>query len=167
MKYIIITALLFITSLHATQAEKEHSTWKDVRVIQDMIQSSHRVIGEITPQKLFKKIDDLDDFILIDIREPGQRGHGDIPHDSIVDIVRGYLEFKIENLVVDKKTPLIVYCCSGSRSILAARTLMEMGYKDVHSLQGGIQGWTKMGLPLATHYGEMIKRPDNYVVPKE
>lgn len=167
VKKITVAMLISVIALYATPAAEELSTWKNVKVIEDLIKASHRIIGEITPLELMNKVEEMDDFILVDIREPGQRGHGDIYAESAIDIIRGYLEFKIENIIKDKNTPLIIYCCSGKRSILASHTLLEMGYKNVRSLQGGVQGWLKAGLPLSTHYGEMIKKPDNYTIQKK
>jgi rhodanese-related sulfurtransferase len=143
-------------ALEATYAIEEEKKWKDMKSITKMLQISHIVIDKITPVSLMKKIDEMDDFILVDIREPGQKKHGDILADESIEIVRGYLEFKIENFIEDKSMPIIVYCCSGKRSILAANVLKLMGYKDVRSLEGGIQAWVEDGLPLDTHYGEMI-----------
>jgi len=39
---------------------------------------------------------DVEDFYIVDIREPDQVGHGEIFHLNLVTITRGYLEFKIE-----------------------------------------------------------------------
>lgn len=41
-------------------------------------------------------------------------------------------------------TPVGIYCATGARSGMAARALMQMGYKTVHNL-GGIAEWTKAG----------------------
>src|SRR5213078_2516953 len=39
------------------------------------------------------------------------------------------------------------YCASGTRSVLAARSLGELGYTNVSSLAGGFTGWKRAGLP--------------------
>ena len=36
---------------------------------------------------------------------------------------------------------LILYCGTGGRSALAAKTLFDMGYRDVSSLAGGYAAW--------------------------
>ena len=38
---------------------------------------------------------------------------------------------------------IILYCGSGGRSALAAKTLHDMGYSDVASLAGGYAAWRK------------------------
>jgi molybdopterin/thiamine biosynthesis adenylyltransferase len=40
-----------------------------------------------------------------------------------------------------------LYCASGTRSVLAARSLTELGYTNVRSLAGGFTGWKRAGLP--------------------
>jgi len=93
---------------------------------------------------------------LLDIREPDQIGHGEIFHLNLVKITRGYLEFKVEKAFPDKKARIIVYCCTGKRGKLATKTLKDMGYTNVYSLQGGIRGWVDAGYPLDTVYGEVL-----------
>ena len=36
---------------------------------------------------------------------------------------------------------VILYCGTGGRSALAAKTLLDMGYTDVASLAGGYDAW--------------------------
>ena len=42
---------------------------------------------------------------------------------------------------------VIVYCSTGARSALAARSLQELGYHDVAHLDGGLDAWTTEGGP--------------------
>jgi molybdopterin/thiamine biosynthesis adenylyltransferase/rhodanese-related sulfurtransferase len=77
--------------------------------------------------------------LLIDVREPEEHEQGAIPGD--LHIVRGNLESNVESRVPDKSTPIVIYCASGVRSVFAARTLSELGYEDVVSMQGGFNRW--------------------------
>lgn len=166
MKLIGLSLFLYTSSLYATNASEAQEEWKKIKVVQDLIQASHRLVKEITPIELMQKIDeDEEELVVIDIREPGQMRHGEIAHDNMIRIVRGYLELKVEGFIPDKNMQIIVYCCSGQRSILASRTLIEMGYKNVTSLKGGVQGWVAAGMPLGTHYGDMIMKPVDYIIP--
>ena len=112
---------------------------------------------QIEAKVLYKLIqDDVEDFYIVDIREPDQVGHGEIFHLNLVTITRGYLEFKIENQINNKNSRIIVYCCTGKRGTLAAMTLNNMGYTNVSSLIGGISQWVADGYALDTVYGEMF-----------
>ncbi len=63
---------------------------------------------------------------------------------------RGFLEIRVEDTVPDHSTPIIAYCAAGTRSLIAGRTLREMGYQNVVSMSGGFTGWKNAGLPFAT-----------------
>lgn len=40
--------------------------------------------------------------------------------------------------------PVAIYCATGARSGMAARTMRKMGYKTVHNL-GGLSHWARAG----------------------
>ena len=82
---------------------------------------------------------------LIDVREADEYAQGTI--SGAVHIPRGFLEIRIERAVPDRDAPVVVYCASGTRSVLAARSLAELGYTNVRSLAGGFTGWKRAGLP--------------------
>lgn len=91
--------------------------------------------------------------IVIDVREPDERARGVIP--GSIHIPRGVLERDIERKAFggevhndDLNRPIICYCGGGSRSLLAARSLQEMGFSNVSSLAGGFAGWKESGRPV-------------------
>lgn len=81
--------------------------------------------------------------LLLDVREPDEHGQGAIP--GSMHIARGQLETSIEARVSDKSTPLVVMCAGGARSAFAAKTLAELGYSDVVSMDGGFNKWKDEG----------------------
>src|SRR5437660_12035096 len=83
---------------------------------------------------------------LIDVREKYEWDEGHIP--GAVHVPRGYLELRIENTIPDKSQPILLYCAGGVRSVLAARTLQEMGYTNIASLEGGYTAWKDAGKPF-------------------
>src|SRR5262245_33593538 len=83
--------------------------------------------------------------LALDVREADEVEQGAIPGALIIP--RGFLEFRIEDAVRDKTTPIVVYCAGGVRSIFAAKTLQELGYTDVASVAGGFNAWKTSGLP--------------------
>ena len=51
----------------------------------------------------------------------------------------------------DRSQRVILYCATGTRSALAAKTLADdLGYEDVSSMAGGITLWRDRGLPVVT-----------------
>jgi rhodanese-related sulfurtransferase len=90
-------------------------------------------------------IDDSD-VLLVDVRETVEReADGAIP--GSIHAPRGLLEFKVDpesTIYNDVFTPdrrLILYCGTGGRSALAAKTLLDMGFGDVSTLAGGYEAW--------------------------
>lgn len=107
-------------------------------------------INEITCDELREIKDSIE--VLIDIREESEVSTGMI--DGAVAISRGVLEMQItdhpavkneaEPLVALSQKPIYLYCRSGARSALAARSLEQMGLTNVYSLAGGIVAWNKL-----------------------
>ncbi len=95
------------------------------------------------------------DTILIDIRERDEYARGHIP--GAIHVSRGMLEFQIlktlEHIGISADAPnadLVLYCGTGGRSALAAKSLDEMGFRNVRSMDGGIVAWNEAGLPVET-----------------
>ncbi len=80
---------------------------------------------------------------IIDVRETDEVAQGKIPGAKHVS--RAYLESRIEGAAPDRSQRVILYCASGNRSALAAKTLEELGYEDVSSMTGGFTLWKDRG----------------------
>ena len=100
--------------------------------------------SEIEPGHLVALRENGQTTALIDVREPDEHAQGMIP--GTIHIPRGFLELRIERNVPQRETPVVLYCASGTRSVLAARSLTELGYTNVMSLAGGFTGWKRAGL---------------------
>ena len=86
------------------------------------------------------------EVVLVDVREKYEWNEGYIP--GAIHVPRGFLELQIEESVPDKDTTVVLYCAGGTRSLIAGRTLQEMGYKHVVSMSGGFGFWKGSGLPF-------------------
>ena len=91
--------------------------------------------------------------ILIDIRESDEYARGHVP--GAVHVPRGMLEFLIlETLkhIGTKADPadadIVLYCGTGGRSALATKSLDDMGFRNVRSMDGGIVAWNEASLPI-------------------
>jgi molybdopterin/thiamine biosynthesis adenylyltransferase/rhodanese-related sulfurtransferase len=89
-----------------------------------------------------------DGALILDIREPDEVAQGVVPGSS--QIVRGNLESQVEARITDKTTPIVVMCAGGVRSAFAAKTLTDLGYTDVTSMDGGFNRWKDEGRPWET-----------------
>ena len=80
---------------------------------------------------------------IIDVRESEEVARGLIP--GAKHVPRGHLESRIEGAVPDRSQHVVLYCASGNRSALAAKTLAELGYENVESMTGGYTLWKDRG----------------------
>ncbi len=98
------------------------------------------MVKEVAPGELDS------DVALIDIRTPGEYEAAFIPGAISLpfDVVAG----RIEDVVVDRDRPIVLYCHSGINSVVAGRFLDMMGYTDVASMTGGIVRWSEEGRPV-------------------
>ena len=49
------------------------------------------------------------------------------------------------NPVLHPDKHVVLYCGTGGRSALAAKTLLDMGFSEVSSLAGGVDAWKSAG----------------------
>ncbi|CAG8735409.1 30294_t:CDS:2, partial [Racocetra persica] len=119
------------------------------------------LIQEITPKELHASLNSntstitKPNIILIDVREKDEQLRGIIP--TAIPLPRGVLERDIERKVVsidevnsETSRNVILYCAGGLRSIMAAESLIRLGYKkeSVKSLKGGYDEWKKSGFQV-------------------
>jgi sulfur-carrier protein adenylyltransferase/sulfurtransferase len=99
-------------------------------------------IEEVDPAEVAELIDE--GVTVVDVREAEEFGAGHLP--GAKHVPRSYLESRIEGVVPDRSTQVILYCASGNRSAYGARTLKEeLGYEHVRSMTGGITLWKDRG----------------------
>jgi len=78
---------------------------------------------------------------LVDVRNPGETADGVIP--GAREIPLPALTDSIETL--DHTAPVVAYCASGYRSLIAASVLAAAGFYDVADLLGGYAAWQDAG----------------------
>ncbi len=114
----------------------------------DLIAQAKAEIEEIQPTEAAAELD-AGDAAIVDVREQHEFEERHI--EGAIHVPRSYLESRIEQYVPDRSKRIILYCASGIRSALAAKTLgEELGYEDVSSMAGGITLWRDRGLPVVT-----------------
>jgi len=132
------------------------------------LKEKHRDVSEVSIEEVNRLIKKGERIVLLDVREKEELSLGYLK-DSIF-IPRANLPEKAETLLPDKNAPIIVYCAAGVRSLLAAKTLKEMGYADVSSMREGIEGWKKAGYEVASDTGltsEQLTRYSRHILLQE
>jgi len=100
-------------------------------------------ISRIDVHELKRQIDANPDLCLIDVREEDEWNQVRIP--SAIHIPKNLIAERIDAVTSDKQKPVYLHCRGGVRSLEAAHTLISLGYKQVYSVNGGIQEWIMFG----------------------
>ncbi|KTC84882.1 rhodanese-like domain-containing protein [Legionella brunensis] len=103
-------------------------------------------IATINVQELKKRLDANPTLCLIDVREHYEWQTLRIP--GAIHIPKDELPSRIETHIPDLNQPVYLHCKGGVRSLFAANYLLEMGYKEVYSVDGGIIEWVMLGYPV-------------------
>ena len=89
--------------------------------------------------------------LIVDVREPQEYTDGYIP--GAINVPRGVIELRIWAYVgfpskADMSKKITLYCGSGVRCILAAKSLQDLGFSDVTAVDMRIDEWAMAGYPL-------------------
>ena len=115
----------------------------------EMVAEANAAVGTLEVEEA-KQLVGRDDVVFVDVRESGELAtQGKIP--GAVHAPRGLLEFYADPSAPYHKPELgsgkrlVVYCASGGRSALAAKTLKDMGIANVANMLGGFSAWQQTG----------------------
>lgn len=90
---------------------------------------------DITAEELKIKLDNKEEFVFIDVREPYEYEEYNLGAQLIP---LGTVPGALNDLEQYKEKEIIIHCRSGARSGNAKQFLVEMGYKNVRNLLGGV-----------------------------
>lgn len=90
--------------------------------------------------------------LILDVRQENEYEDGFVP--GAVNMPRGLIEFRIWKELgypkaVDMNTQLTLYCASGGRCALASKSLKDLGFTNVTSVDMMFANWVKAGYPVA------------------
>ena len=93
---------------------------------------------DITVEELKKKIDNEEEFVFIDVRESYEYDEFNLGAQLIP---LGSLMSHLTELEQYKNEEIVIHCRSGIRSGAAKDTLVQLGFKNVRNLLGGVLDW--------------------------
>ena len=122
---------------------------------QTLVSEALNEVKTITPEEAMKLNSD-NKCNLIDIRDGVELQKLGAIENSF-HIPRGLLEFSIhpesayvQNNQLDLNKETVLFCAAGGRSALAAKTLKEMGFKNVSHVEGGFGLMVQKGFKIKT-----------------
>lgn len=119
-----------------------------------LVTNASAVTTKLSPSAAVAKLSDPD-TLFVDVRERSELDKtGTIK--GAVHVPRGFIEFKADpaspnhEKALDPEKHLVLFCASGMRASLAAKTLADMGYTRVaHVSGGGFDALKQAGAPTA------------------
>lgn len=124
------TLFLLFTSCSSSDAQIKNPSFE--LLLKTMYKNT---VPTISVKELDKK---LKNFTLLDARE---KREFEVSHIEDAKWI-GYDTFNKKNVSeLDKNEPIVVYCSIGYRSERIGEKLVDMGFKEVYNLKGGIFEW--------------------------
>tara|TARA_B100000965_G_scaffold373203_1_gene363441 strand:- start:188 stop:574 length:387 start_codon:yes stop_codon:yes gene_type:complete len=113
-----------------------------IKTAQTLVSEAMQEVKTISTDDAYKLLEE-NNCNLIDIRDKIELDKTGTVENSI-NISRGLLEFQldpngvlIQNGIIDLNKETVLFCAAGGRSALAAKSLKDMGYKNVSHIEGG------------------------------
>ena len=127
----------------------------NIKQVSELVSDALKEIKTISPSEALK-LSREQKCNLIDIRDANElQKDGKI--ENSFHVSRGLLEFSIHpesNYVkkndLDLNKDIVLFCAAGGRSALAAKTLKEMGFKNVSHVEGGFGLMSQKGFKIKT-----------------
>lgn len=91
----------------------------------------------ISPHEVKRKLESEDDFLLLDVRSPGEHAEVGIEGAKLVPL--GALRERLGELAKDKE--IVTFCKISLRGYEAQKILAAAGFEDVKFMDGGLLAW--------------------------
>lgn len=132
----------------------------------ELLADAQRRVRELMPWDLATSLASAAPPLVVDVREPAEYAQARIA--GSINVPRGLLEAACEwgyddtvpALAGARSRAIVVVCRSGKRSLLAADTMLAMGYTAVASLRTGVRGWNDFEQPLFDATGQAVDGDD-------
>jgi len=125
----------------------------NIKSSQDLVNEANKLVETLDTIKV-KSLVDNNECILIDVRDIRELWKEGTVKDS-KHIPRGMIEFWLDpkssyfkENKFDLKKKIVLYCALGMRSALTAKSLFEMGFKNVAHVNGGFDALKQNGFKI-------------------
>lgn len=114
-------------------------------LIWTMFQANVRGVATV-PVLQLPKLQRSGNYVIIDVNEAAMFSSSHIP--QAINFPLATLKPDNTDLIKLKDKTAIIVCQNGTKSAKAAKQLLQLGFKDLHILRGGLLAWTKESLPV-------------------
>lgn len=104
-------------------------------------QETNGSVTQITPASLKARLDQGDDLLILDVREPHEWDISNLGHYGAVLIPKNDVLARMGEL--DTAREMVVICRSGARSAAVIHELQQHGFRKLTNLSGGINQWAR------------------------
>jgi rhodanese-related sulfurtransferase len=148
-RFPMLTAVLVAASL-LLPAQAMAQNYPDS--VKQLIAATKKQIKTINMEQFKALVDRKEAGLIIDVRQEIEFDDGHVP--GAVNVPRGLIEFRIWKLVgfpdkTDMNKQMTLYCLTGARCAFAAKSLQDLGFTNVTSVDMRFEDWVKAGYPVA------------------
>jgi rhodanese-related sulfurtransferase len=108
------------------------------------------MVQQITARELARRMANDHPIYLLDVRQPSEHETAAIPGSVLIPL--GELTARADEVKPGPGALLLVYCHHGVRSLSGAALLERLGHREVCSLAGGIDAWSREVDPAVPRY---------------
>ena len=124
------------------------------KTFMQMVGEAQAEVPGIGPEELRKRREQDPRTLVVDVRDLANRrasgmvagaiavSSGRLPVAADTELPEDWRDPRLQ----DRSVPVVTVCDLGPMSAIAAKTLKEMGFRDVAYLEGGTRAWTEAGL---------------------
>lgn len=140
-KSIKLVWFVLVVSLISLSCKNNNSNTNKTAINSSASQTTQQVTGKITVLTPAEFREKSKNNTIIDVRTPFEYSQGYIKGSKNINFFDKDFMNKIASY--NKNKPIYVYCKSGHRSGIAVKKMVELGFKNVYELKGGIINWVR------------------------
>ena len=129
--------------------------------VEPLVAEAHARARAIAPAELARHLATARPPVVLHVDPSDRFAAGHVPGARWLS--RSWLELRIAEVAPDPTAPIVVTDDDGHAAVLAAATLLEVGYADVAALAGGTAAWQREGRPLEHGLTGVLRPPDDVV----
>jgi rhodanese-related sulfurtransferase len=101
--------------------------------------------SEVTAEQAAELINNIHPLVL-DVRTPAEYQMGHLENSVLIPVQE--LQSRLQEIEAHKNDDILIYCATGNRSTVAAKILIDAGFKRITNLRHGIAEWQGKNFPV-------------------